>query len=365
MKITHLIDLAPGENNPRNSEGSFLKLRDGRIAYCYSRYQGASSDDHAYSEIAVIFYDGNSWTEPRILVTPEPGTDEINCMSVSTARLDNGDAGLFYIVKHKGLYTEGILRRSTDEFETFDEGVRCVAPLYRNYYVVNNDRLVHLGKDRWMIPAAACLSTMGYHDQPDNLNTIGRAVFFESRDDGRTWQQVSLDSVGLPGCAWSITGLQEPGVIDLPGGTLYAYFRTDLGRQYESVSIDGGKSWFEPRPSQFTSPPSPMLIKRNDFTGKYYAVFNPTPWYPGRYRYEPKPDGRWTGGRTSLVISESEDGVHFGGTQGIEDDPMAGFCYPAMLFTGERELLLSYCAGGVAETDEHCLVRTRIVKIEL
>ena len=365
IRVTHLIDLAPGENNPRNSEGSFLKLRDGRIAYCYSRYQGTSSDDHAYAEIAVIFYDEQqgSWTEPRILVRPEPGTDETNCMSVSTARMDNGDAAVIYLVKHRGIYSEVILRRSTDEFETLGEGVRCVAPLYRNYYVVNNDRMVHLGKDRWMIPAAIHPSTMGYHDQPNHVEGRSRAAFFESRDDGHTWRQVS-ESVGLPGCAWSSTGLQEPGVIDLPGGTLYAYFRTDLGRQYESVSVDGGESWFEPRPSQFTSPASPLLIRRNDYTGMYYAVYNPIPEVPGRYRYEPRPN-RWTGGRTPLVIAESADGVHFGNAQVIEDDPQAGFCYPAMLFTGERELMLSYCAGGVAPTDVSCLVRTRIVKIEL
>jgi hypothetical protein len=34
--------------------------------------------------------------------------------------------------------------------------------------------------------------------------------------------------------------LQEPGCVELPGGVVYGYFRTDLGRQYESVSLDGG-----------------------------------------------------------------------------------------------------------------------------
>ena len=33
-----VLDLAPGENNPRNSEGAFITLKDGRIMLVYSRF---------------------------------------------------------------------------------------------------------------------------------------------------------------------------------------------------------------------------------------------------------------------------------------------------------------------------------------
>ena len=55
MKIRKLFDLPPGDKNPRNSEGSFLRLKDGRIVFAYSRYSGTSSDDGAYCEIAAIY----------------------------------------------------------------------------------------------------------------------------------------------------------------------------------------------------------------------------------------------------------------------------------------------------------------------
>ena len=50
MKITRKsneILLPPSNKNPRNSEGSFLQLKDGRIAFAYSRYIGDSFDDDA------------------------------------------------------------------------------------------------------------------------------------------------------------------------------------------------------------------------------------------------------------------------------------------------------------------------------
>jgi len=363
MKFTPLVDIAPQPGNPRNSEGAFLPLRDGRIAYLYSRYAGDSAGDHAYAEIAVIFWDGRTFTEPRILVRPEPGTDETNCMSVSAARMQNGDAAVFYLVKHRGVSSEYILRRSTDEFLTLGDPVRVVSPLYPGYYVVNNDRVVPLSDGRWMTAAAIHPSTMNYHGQRDHVDGRSKAAFFASSDDGRTWAQLS-DFIALPGGAHSSSGLQEPGLCELPNGVLWAYFRTDLGRHYESFSHDGGRTWTIPQPSAFTAPCSPLLVKRNPHDGKYYAVWNPVPETPCRYRWTKAP-AIWTGGRTPLVIASSDDGVRFGEPEVIEDDPGAGYCYPALCFTGPGEMLLSYCAGSETLGDEMCLVRTRIAKVAL
>ena len=363
MTFIPLTDIAPRTGNPRNSEGAFLALRDGRTAFLYSRYAGGSADDHAYAEIAVIFWDGRTFTEPRILVRPEPGTDETNCMSVSAARMHDGSAAVFYLVKHRGVSSEYILRRSADEFGTLGEPVRVVSPNYPGYYVVNNDRVVALSDGRWMTAAALHPSAMGYHGQPDRVDGRSKAAFYASSDDGRTWEQLS-DFIALPGGAHSSSGLQEPGLCELPNGTLYAYFRTDLGRHYESFSHDGGRTWTIPQPSAFTAPCSPLLIKKNPFDGKYYADWNPIPETPHRWHWTQKPP-IWTGGRTPLVIAVSDDGLHFGAPEILEDDPTAGYCYPAIHFTGPGELLLSYCAGSGTLGDEMCLVRTRIAKIAL
>lgn len=364
-----MFDLAPDKTttpgNPRNSEGSFLRLRDGRIAFAYSRYSGSSADDHAYAEIACVFSsdEGESFGDEKILVRPrlEEEYDETNCMSVTLMRMGNGDVGLFYLLKRHNVVSEYLLRRSSDEMETFGEPVLCVADDMPGYYVVNNDRVIRMACGRLIVPAAHHPSAMGLYGK---VACDGRATagFYASDDDGFTWRRIS-NWMSLPGGAYSGTGLQEPGLIELTPGVLYAYFRTDLGRQYESVSIDGGGSWSPPQASRFTAPASPLLIKRNEFSGKLYAVWNPVPEYYGRPKVKV-----WTGGRTPLVIAEGEFGgcgIRWGAPKVIEDDPEAGFCYPAMMFLSEREAVMSYCAGGVEGTDEMCLVRTRIRKVSL
>ncbi|MBQ8333875.1 MAG: exo-alpha-sialidase, partial [Clostridia bacterium] len=340
MKLTRLYHIAPSPDtkNPRNSEGAFISLRDGRIAFVYSRFLSEEADDDDYCEIAVITSsdNGETWTEPRILASPDHEKREINYMSVSLMRMANGDIGVFYLIKSMPRASCLVLRRSTDELETLGEAVRVASPHYAGFYVVNNDRVIRTQKRRIIVPAALHAVSLGFTDD-DHFSTRGYAVFFASDDDGFTWQQL-CEPISLPAMSNTEIGLQEPGLVELPGGVLYSYFRTDLGRQYESISIDGGNNWYAPQPSQFTSPKSPMLIKQNPYSGKYYAVWNPAPLYPTREIT----GKRWTGGRTPFVIAESDDGVHFSRPVLLEDDPEAGFCYPAMHFIDEKTALLAY-----------------------
>ena len=50
-KLLHSIE----NNNPRNSEGSFIQLKDGRLGFFYSRYCGTSHHDHANADLAVVY----------------------------------------------------------------------------------------------------------------------------------------------------------------------------------------------------------------------------------------------------------------------------------------------------------------------
>ena len=99
---TRTAYLTPGKSNPRNSEGAFLSLRDGRILFAYSRYHAESADDHADCEIAGIYSTdgGRTWDTEHIhtLVRAEE-YGEKNVMSVSLARMDNGDAAVIFLLK--------------------------------------------------------------------------------------------------------------------------------------------------------------------------------------------------------------------------------------------------------------------------
>ncbi len=144
--------------------------------------------------------------------------------------------------------------------------------------------------------------------------------------------------------------------MELGNGVLWAWARTELGRQYETFSMDGGETWTACQPSRFTSPNSPLCMKRGD-DGKLYAIWNPIPEYNGREKV-----GYFTGGRTPMVIAASgDDGRSFTEPVAFEWDKDSGYCYCAIYFIKDA-LLLAYCAGGSKERS--CLVKTRIRRIE-
>lgn len=115
-KVT--LQLLPGPNNPRNSEGDFIELKDGRILYIYSRFTGSSSSDFGSSDLAARWSSdgGQSWTaQDKIVVKNEAAT---NVMSVSLLRLKSGKIALFYARKNSIADCIPMMRISEDEGET-------------------------------------------------------------------------------------------------------------------------------------------------------------------------------------------------------------------------------------------------------
>ena len=148
-----VLELPPREGNPRNSEGAFLDLRDGRIVFVYSHFLGAAASDHAKARLAARYSSdtGDTWGEPTFI--PIPGEDAaMNVMSVSLLRLANGDLGLFYLLRLSWHEMRMHLMRSADEGRTWSAPVNCMPA--GGYYVVNNDRVVRLASGRIIIPAA-------------------------------------------------------------------------------------------------------------------------------------------------------------------------------------------------------------------
>ena len=64
-----VLFLNTNKDNPRNGEGSFARLDDGRIMFAYSQYVGDSKSDIASSRIAVCYSsdEGETWTKPQVL----------------------------------------------------------------------------------------------------------------------------------------------------------------------------------------------------------------------------------------------------------------------------------------------------------
>ncbi len=352
VKSYRKIDfITPAEGNPRNSEGAFIELDDKRIAFAYSRYHGNGDDDGDECDISVVFSQdgGESFdVEHPITLVKASEFGVKNVMSVSLLRMQNQDIGLFFLVKQEDLLNQYYLRRFDGMLKESHGDVCCLPQEIPAYYIVNNDRVLRHTDGRLIIPAAM-------HDRNISLGIIQSifTTFYVSYDDGCNWEM--LPSRLMLGDSYSKTGLQEPGLAELPNGSLYCYMRTDRMLQYESVSVDG-KNWSDVKPSKFTSPDSPMLIKRNHNDGSYYAVWNPIP------KYQTRPESpSW--GRTPLVIAKSDDGVNFSEPYILEDDEARGFCYPAVHFLDDKNILIAYCSGGLEEG--HCLNRITLGKLEL
>lgn len=351
--VFHLIS---DKQFTRHSEGAFLRLHDGRIMYAYSRFANGCQDDSP-SHIAACYSsdEGQTWTTPQKILDPSDfGTH--NIMSVSLLRMQNQDLGLFLGARRSPQDNATYLARSRDEGKTFYQIVSCTPEDRPGYYVLNNDRVIRLKNGRLIMPAA-------YHRGGYDTAHPG-TVYFEWRsyltfrisdDDGNTWRE-SADVI-FPPFSRTRSGLQEPGIIELQSGVLYGYARTDKMYQYEFYSFDGGEHWTQAEPSPFTSPNSPLQMKRSPDGQSILAVWNPIPNYNGRKIY-PGFDGR-----TPLACAISrDDGASWSSPMVIEGEEDCGYCYPAIFFTDDSHVLISYCSG--IQASGNCLADSTIYRMK-
>ena len=347
------LELKPGAGNPRNSEGAFMPLKDGRIMFAYSRYCAKGGDDHAPAEIAARYSSdkGETWTDKdEIIVKNEGG---MNVMSVSLLRLKSGEIAMFYLRKNSLKDCRPVMRRSFDEGRTWSEHAMCITDEVA-YYVLNNDRVIQLKSGR-------LLFAVSKHSFPDGkFDNVGRVTTYSSDDNGKTWQrgrsilEVRSSSGGSPSFA-AVKAAQEPGVVELKDGSVLLWIRTNAGCQYMSRSTDGGVSWSEPTPSALVSPLSPATIKRLP-TDDLIAVWNDHANRPDEAKKGPK----WAHGRrTPLTTAISKDeGRTWTHVRNLEDDPNGWFCYFAVEPLDDGTVLLGYCAYEM-------LKHSRIVKVPL
>lgn len=339
-----VLDIDPSEGNPRNSEGSFARLHDGRIFFAYTHFYGGSADHGAAFIAGRYSYDGGrTWTSEDSLVLENEGY--CNVMSVSLFRFQDDTLGMLYLRKdHIFRLCRGFVRRSDDETGSWTSPV--LASPRHTYNVINNDRVVRLSGGRLLIPASM------HHPQGEE-RLPGRATCYLSDDDGQSWE-MARSEISAP--EDSSSGLQEPCVIELEGGRLMMLARTDLGCHYRSYSDDEGVTWSPAEPTDLkTSCVSPASIRRITQTGDILIVFNDAsdigPEYEGK--------------RTPLVTAISDDeGQTWKHRRWLEDDPNGWYCYTAIHFLEDEDtVLLSYCAGDTTRMGG--LDRTRITRVPI
>jgi sialidase-1 len=335
-----LLRIPPGINNPRNSEGDFITLKDGSILFVYTRYFGESDHDNATAYLAgrVSKDGGRTWSIDRTIVDRE---GLLNVMSVSLLRLQNGEIALFYLKKNAWTDCIPYMRISKDEGQTWSEPISCITDR-KGYYVLNNDRVIQLRDGRLLMAVAL-------HQTPDEAQWSNGARLFSyySDDNGRTW--TSSPMVSNP----NGVVLQEPGVVELSNGDVMMIIRASPGTQYKSYSRNKGRDWTPAEPADIPSPLSPATIQRIPATGDLLMVWN-------RNGGE---DPLLKGKRTPLTVAVSKDeGRSWQHVKNIETDPDGWYCYIAMHFV-DKGVLLSYCAG--SQSKKTHLNVTDIVGLDL
>jgi sialidase-1 len=319
--------LPPGPENPRNSEGDFIELRDGRVLFIYSHFTGGSSD-HASAHLAgrVSNDRGLTWSDKDTLILANEGG--FNVMSVSLLRLQQGSIGLFYIRKNSLQDCRPVMRVSSDEGQTWSEAIEIITDQV-GYYVLNNDRVIQLKSGRLICPVA--LHNLPEYAEPD---WKGLLMCYVSDDQGKTWRRNQSILKGEGPDRARIT-LQEPGVIELLDGRLMMWSRTDDGSQYLSWSKDQGETWSEPQPSQIQSPRSPASMERIPGRQELLMVWNNHANITDSLKNR----------RTPFHVAISKDeGKSWSTRLVLEDDSNGWYCYTAIEFVGDR-VLLGHCAG--------------------
>lgn len=355
MSSRIVLELKPGKDNPRNSEGAFITLASGRILFIFTRYYGDSSLDHAPAVLAARWSDdaGRTWSDDDRVIVENEG--QCNVMSVSLLRLQDGRIALFYLLKN-GLHDcRTWMRTSSDEAETWSQPMLTIPPL--GYFVTNNDRVIQLKSGRIIVPAALHRHYAiedGDHTE-NRMDGRGIAMYFLSDDAGETWREAA-DWWALP--VRSKSGLQEPGAVELKGGRVYGFCRTDQGKQWELLSRDKGVTWSPPKASRFQSPNSPLSIKRIPSTGDLLAVWND---HSPKWMKQYKKAAGWRRYPHALALSKDE-GKTWRHNKLVETSSGRGYCYTAIHFTDDDHVLLAYCAG---KWNPGCLTETRVRRLSM
>ncbi len=329
-----VLELPPGPDNPRNSEGTFATLRDGSVMYAYSRFRGDDKSDHATADIAARRSSdgGLTWTQTDEVLVPS-GEGGMNVCCASLLRLHNGDLALFYLRKNSLSDCVPVMRRSADDGATWGDPVVCITD-EAGYYVLNNDRVIQLKGGRIIFAVSSLTAPDGSWDER------GVVISYYSDDNGATWHRGGVVAQANFPNGGRIS-LQEPGVVELRDGRVFLWIRTNAGCQYCCYSHDRGETWTQPSPSPFASPLAPASIKRLP-TGDLLAL-----WNDHAARPEMKTRGAaWAyGARTPLAAAVSrDDGKTWSLARMLEDDPGGWYCYFAIHPIGDGTVLLGYCA---------------------
>ncbi len=118
------------------------------------------------------------------------------------------------------------------------------------------------------------------------------------------------------------------------------YIRASGGFQQLSYSSDEGETWSEIEKSNIASPLSPASMEKVPNSDDWLLVWNNNDGSDPNIKNK----------RTPLTAAISKDeGKTWKYLKNIQDDPDGWYCYTAIHFVDDNNVLLGYCAGSQLE----------------
>jgi sialidase-1 len=326
--VQTVLCLEPSPDNPRNSEGDFIQLKNGALLFIYTRFVGGDGDDATAVLAQRSSGDrGQTWTQEDVVAVANENA--MNIMSVSLLRLKPDTLALFYLRKNSWNDCRPVFRLSGDEAKSWGQPQEVFPGQESDYYVLNNDRVVRLTNGRLLLPLA-----QHYAPGWPEWNSRAQILCAYSDNDGRSWKkgQTLAEPELIDG---KKVTLQEPGLVELKDHRLLLFCRTDAGSQYIAYSGDLGETWSRLQPSNIISPLSPASIARIPNSGDLLLVWN------DHKNIDPSRKEKRTPFHAAI---SGDDGITWTKVRTIADNPDGWYCYTAIEFV-DRYVLLAYCAG--------------------
>ncbi len=313
------------KENPRNGEGSMIKLRSGELLFVYTRYCGGHGDlDPASLAKRASADDGETWTGETILLSDGDHT----VGHPGLVRLPDGRLGMSYIIIKGRGDAKTYFRTSTDEGATWSGPVE-ISDDTCGYVTGPHDALRLYDGNRLI---QVC------HGFDDRRRLV--TLIYTSDDAGRTWVNRTGKGLAAPG-----KGINEGSIVKLSTpGHLLMFARTDTDWFWESRSADNGNTWSTPVRSNVRNPQAPAKLYNAPGTGAIVLIQNP---YVSRKT-------KWPNGERWILASmiSTDDGATWRHYRQIEyTGNERWFHYPSLLFDG-RHAHLAYLDGDNRHTHQ-------------
>jgi hypothetical protein len=305
-------------SNARQSEGAFIKLKNGDLELYYSDMVTVSDQAEARITKKVSSDGGETWGGPEVVFV-EKG---MALFLPSLGRMGNGNIAISYARRVPGEWnSKRVVRISKDEGQNWGDEI-LVSDSVHNYQTGSHDRFYRLSNDDLII---LIHSVEGDPGRPRHLVTD----VYGSTDHGRSWKRWTKESLDVPVNPYEQGeyGYWECAIAELGGGEILMYGRNASGWIYESRSKDSGRTWSIPEQTNIRNPLAPPYLKRIPGTSTLMLLSTTML----------SPRGRLMGDRNVLASRISEDGgVTWKNHKEIEYHTHdLWYDYPNVLFDGD------------------------------